>query len=541
MDVNDGCLLENSSLSDLQKFLINKEFSDVKLIIGGKSYDVHKVVLASQSPFFERLFSDIWNQGNVITLDEEFLDPEIIEDLLNFMYSKVYLTPANVNSLLRAAHFLQMKKFLRGIDWYLSQNISIDNAFALFKLCNNIHLLQTVLSVEGFIRSECKKILQNPYIQELSNQDVVNVFYIFCLHEDSEIYRTCLFNFIIDWIENDKENRLSYLEDFMKKLEDFLTFDFLVKKVVTDHFFAEYKCSSTNLLMIHRKMRFYEEELRPIHHRKLISFCSKGKDDGELLRDIEIFDLEKFRSSFHDENLLPKISNFGFASFGSKIYFAGGKNENGTASKELRIFNCHTKKWKIIGEIPEGRYDCSIAYLNDYLYITGGYDVQNKPLSSVVRYCLTTKTWANVPPMLEPRANHQLIRANGSLYAIGGQTKNIEEYTPQMNKWKVVWEFENISSWTSAAVYKCEMKSLEEKTIKIILDKKIGSFDVFEKKFKFEKKEIPFHCNVVSFETGTFIIFEDGNFQEYDPYQEDDEDGYFDVELKGKYFVACQY
>ena len=142
---------------------------------------------------------------------------------------------------------------------------------------------------------------------------------------DERVVIPRFFSFIIEWIENDKENRLSLLEDLMLNIDyDFGGFYFLVKKFASNQIVRESGCFSKNLLSIlGNKMKNYEEELCNQH--KLVSFNFGNDEDA---KSIQIIDLIEETSNIH-ENIFPNISNFGFASCGSKIYFAGGKDEEG--------------------------------------------------------------------------------------------------------------------------------------------------------------------------------------------------------------------
>ena len=252
MEILGDGLIKNDSLSNLKEFLISKEFSDAKLIIGNKCFDVHRVVLASQSPFFKALFSDTWNKSNTITLNEEFLDPEIMEDLLKYMYSnKIYLTTENVYSLCVASHFLKMENLLKEIEKYWSERLSLSNIFGAYKLSKKLNLSLLKQNSLNFIAKNYDELFENPYIQELSYEDIIMMIKDFqAKHDDDsdddddddndafndERFMPCLFDLIINWVEHDKENRISRLQALLGKVPEFYSdVEFLTKKLATNH------------------------------------------------------------------------------------------------------------------------------------------------------------------------------------------------------------------------------------------------------------------------------------------------------------------
>ena len=136
-----------------------------------------------------------------------------------------------------------------------------------------------------------------------------------------------------------------------------------------------------------------------------------------------------------------------------------------------------------------------------------------------------------IPPMLEPRSGHQLIQANGCLYAIGGHSKNIEQFTPELNEWKVVCELEHLSGSLSA------VERFDK--ILIVFDQKLASFDVLTKTFSI-LSEVPALSKLFLFNNRVFIILEDGSIAEID---RDNklltENSLSNIKVTGRYFTVC--
>ncbi|XP_017100146.2 kelch-like protein 40 [Drosophila bipectinata] len=54
----------NNCLQKLYALLENKQFSDCRIMVDGQGFDCHKVVLASASEFFERMFLSDFKESN---------------------------------------------------------------------------------------------------------------------------------------------------------------------------------------------------------------------------------------------------------------------------------------------------------------------------------------------------------------------------------------------------------------------------------------------------------------------------------------------
>ena len=518
----DKFLFETSIKFNFEDFLTSKDFTDAKLIIGKKCFDVHRLVLAFRSPFFKALFSKNWNQSTTITLDEEFLDPEIMEDLLKFMYSNtIYLTTENVYSLCIASHFLQMEELLKETEKYLEKHFSLSNVFDLLKLSKKFDLIHLRATLLDFLSGFDRKLLKNPLLMELSYDDIDEIL------SGCKINKNNLqdwFEFIMDWIQihEDQYSDKIHKGGFMHSISyGDISFDILIKKVASNHYFLKEYTLEYLLEEINRKITSHEDKLLPINECKLI-VLNDARFSAKIIRIININ--YNYRFVIHI-NSFPSISAFGYTSFRSNVYFAGGKDENGEISNELRMFNCHTMKFKSFAIMPEGRYCCGIAYLNDYLYISGGYNKVGKRLSSVVRYCLTTETWSNVPSMLQPRAAHRLIEAYGCLYAIGGHSKNIEEFSPNKNKWRISYRFDDIPRWISVA----KLNKEYETKIMIIQDEILFEYDPYHAEF-YMIEDVEPYSRIVVFKNKYFII-SNGNITGFEP----------NLNINAINFMVCEY
>ena len=524
-DENDYFFLKLDSPLNLRNFKTVERFHDAQLVIGDETFNVNRIVLASQSSYFEKLFNESSNEDKVFVLEEEWLNPEVMKTLLDFMYShEISFTSENVQSIFLASYNLDMNRLIKVAERYMGSHISLENCISLFRLSIKHKLVALKRKTLNFIQFNSQEMFQKPFIQELSYEEVVVMLEKFENCKEKS-FKPLLFHFIIHWIEGDKDNRMSCLEDLMEAIPYHrLSNHFLATKVAFNHIVFECKPFLYKLFKLFSKKIEDPKDNSEDKEFKLLSFCEKNEDHGR--KRVQIIDV--LAKTVKVRSISFSISDFGFCSFGSKIYFAGGKEEDGTMVKDLKIFDCIKWKWERTEFMPMGRSNCAVAFLNDYFYVTGGLDENDTQLSSVIRYCSTTKTWSSVAQMLNPKSNHHLISAYGSLYAISGE--NIEEFVPEMNEWKIVYDFEENSSWTSAA------KDCDK--IFLILDQTFGIFEIAAKKFQFIS-EIPPKSHVVTVDDETYLIFKDGSVREI---VDDIPSGVDLPKLKvdGQFFTACE-
>ncbi|OXU28632.1 hypothetical protein TSAR_015449, partial [Trichomalopsis sarcophagae] len=106
---------------------------------------------------------------------------------------------------------------------------------------------------------------------------------------------------------------------------------------------------------------------------------------------------------------------------------------------------------------------CGAVFFKGFLYTFGGYDIDNKIINSVERYCFEKKKWKFMSPMIEERCAPAVIVFDNHIYAIGGRGRGsdsedvyldtIEVYDIETNKWSMFEErMENKRSTCAAAV-----------------------------------------------------------------------------------------
>ena len=86
----------------------NTDFCDMTLASNGILYQVHKLVLASCSEYFTQLLQNADEKQPYIVLAD--ISSDVVEKLLDYMYNgQVYLEPANIPELLKAADSLKIR------------------------------------------------------------------------------------------------------------------------------------------------------------------------------------------------------------------------------------------------------------------------------------------------------------------------------------------------------------------------------------------------------------------------------------------------
>lgn len=111
------------------------------------------------------------------------------------------------------------------------------------------------------------------------------------------------------------------------------------------------------------------------------------------------------------------------------VYLIGGYDANYTALEQVTVMdmsNFNDITYSFGSPLKSARGDIDVAVIDKHVYVSGGFTDENyyeKPLNSVERYDMETKTWSNVDSLNEERGDKQLVALNGKVYALGGEAK----------------------------------------------------------------------------------------------------------------------
>ncbi len=113
------------------------DYCDVTLMCRGAKFPAHKAILSAASPYFECLLEGKFAECNLneIDLTESIDDPEILECILEFIYTgKLLIQGSNFRELLSASSLLLLNDATELLSEYLRASLVIANCLDIFEL-----------------------------------------------------------------------------------------------------------------------------------------------------------------------------------------------------------------------------------------------------------------------------------------------------------------------------------------------------------------------------------------------------------------------
>ncbi|XP_065364100.1 kelch-like protein 26 [Calliphora vicina] len=406
-------------LQGLNALRCSDKLFDVTLIVEGKTFKAHRVVLAACSDYFCAMFTDAMREARQSEIKLNGVNARGIELLIEYAYtSKLELDRNNIQDVLSVSTHVQMKAVIEACSNYLESQIDLENCVAIAALADLYALDVLKRKTYRFICARLDEFSQTP--------DLINLTW-----DQLEYILSC--NYPVDCSEE-------------RVLQ------------ITLQYCLESRLESELARMLFTKVRFNQIETNALN--TLLSNTESAEEDSQLYVDIikaEVIKQNQLKkhSSENDEVIsLSVLTN----SRGMELALVkiGGFETNGLTN-QISCYLPSAGKWEDLTVIPHiEQCNYGTAVLGNDLYIVGGsYDVCLKEYIHPFgfRYCPTKDKWKTIAPIQADRCRFSL-NAMGSnfLYAVGGvcelndidgdhyanemATSNCERYNASVDRWE---------------------------------------------------------------------------------------------------------
>ena len=155
---------------DFQILFENQKFTDVILVVKGKTLNAHKIILSARSRVFSALFKHEMQENINSRVAIEDAEPNVIEEMLRYIYTgEVKDINLIACELLRVAD----KYFLEGLKLIcedtLCENLSVENVLEMLSLAD-LHNAKTLRTKAiEFSIEHAKELIQTPAFKSAEN------------------------------------------------------------------------------------------------------------------------------------------------------------------------------------------------------------------------------------------------------------------------------------------------------------------------------------------------------------------------------------
>ena len=209
-------------------------FNDVILKLENEEIEANRMVLASRSLYFEKLFKTEMKEKYQTTVELHDISGTTVKHLIEFTYTgTISLNSENVLDLLSVADYLQMDEAKQFCFEFLQSIITSDTCFFILSVAN---LYQNEQLKEKALECITKDLGNVEFSNDLSKNDFIN-----CLSKmkRNQAKESAIYHAIMSWIKYDENIRkkvfheLLFLLDFTKLDANFVEKKMLNEELVT--------------------------------------------------------------------------------------------------------------------------------------------------------------------------------------------------------------------------------------------------------------------------------------------------------------------
>ncbi|XP_068603138.1 kelch-like protein 7 [Brachionichthys hirsutus] len=464
---------------------------DVTLVVQGKHFPAHRVVLAAASHFFSLMFTSKMMESTSHEVELRSADPDVVELLIEFIYTaRISVNSSNVQSLLDAANQYQIEPVKKMCVEVLKGQIDATNCLGISALADCMDCPEMKAAAEDFFQLHFTEVYK---LDEFLQLDVMQLTHL--LHQDKLTVRAeaQIYDAAVRWLKYDACNRQQYIVEVLGCVRfPLVSKTFLSKTVQAEPLIQD---NPQCLKMVISGMRYHllsledREDLgessrarRKKHDYRIALFggsqplscryfnpkdyswtdirCpfEKRRDatavfwdnvvyilGGSQLFPIKRMDCYNVLKDSWYSKLGPPTPRDSLAACAAqgKIYTSGGSEVGSSALNLFECYNTRTESWQVKASMLMARCSHGSVEANGHIYVCGGTvgnNVSGKIVSNCEVYDPSTQKWRELCGMREARKNHGLAVVNDRIYAVGGQgavggLDSVEYYDIATNEW----------------------------------------------------------------------------------------------------------
>uniref|UniRef100_A0A7N6A4R9 BTB domain-containing protein n=1 Tax=Anabas testudineus TaxID=64144 RepID=A0A7N6A4R9_ANATE len=472
---------------------------DVTLVVQGKHFAAHRVVLAAASHFFSLMFTTRMMESMSHEVELRSAEPEIIELLIEFIYTPFFfflcqmisVNSSNVQSLLDAANQYQIEPVKKMCVEFLKGQIDATNCLGISALADCMDCPELKAAAEDFFQLHFTEVYK---LDEFLQLDVSQLTHL--LHQDKLTVRAeaQIYDAAVRWLKYDVCNRQQYMVEVLGCVRfPLVSKTFLSKTVQAEPLIQD---NPQCLKMVISGMRYHllsledREDLgessrprRKKHDYRIALFggsqpqscryfnpkesswtdirCpfEKRRDatavfwdnvvyilGGSQLFPIKRMDCYNVLKDSWYSKLGPPTPRDSLAACAvqGKIYTSGGSEVGSSALDLFECYDTRTESWQVKSSMLMARCSHGSVEANGLIYVVGGTvgnNVSGRVLNNCEVYDPATQQWRELCGMREARKNHGLVVVNNRIYAVGGQgalggLDSVEYYDIASNEWR---------------------------------------------------------------------------------------------------------
>ncbi|XP_067840095.1 kelch-like protein 31 [Heptranchias perlo] len=421
----------SSLLEALSRMRQEKFLCDLTIATKTKSFDVHKVVMASCSEYFRNILK---KDPSTQRVDLSDISPVGLVTVITYAYcGKITLSLYTIGSTIATANLLQILTLIKMCCDFLMQEINVENCMYIANIAETYGLKNTKEAAHKFISDNFLEFSERDQFLKLTFEQIMEFMLDDTLRLPSEI---TAFQIAMKWLDFDNK-RVKYAADLLNTIrfgtisaQDLVNYVQTVPRMMEDLECHRFLVDAMNYHLLPYQQNTLQSRRTKVRSGLRVLVVVGGRPaltERSLSRDIV------YRDSEHVWNKLAempyKCFNQCVAVMDGFLYVAGGEDQNDARNQAKHAvsnfcrYDPRFNSWIHLGNMVQRRTHFSLNVFNGLLLAIGGRN-SDGPLASVECYVPATNQWQLKAPLEVSRCCHASAAIDGKILVTGGYINN---------------------------------------------------------------------------------------------------------------------
>ncbi|RXM95630.1 Kelch-like protein 31 [Acipenser ruthenus] len=444
-----------------------------------KSFDVHKLVMASCSLHFRELLK---RDPGVQRVELDSLSPLGLASVITYAYmGKVNLSLYTIGCTVATATTLQIPQLVQMCSDFLLQEMSVENCMYISNIAAAYGLNGAGEAARGFIRASFMEFSRSDHFLRLTLEQIRELLSDDALLLPSELDA---FHSALRWLEFDPprsrhaaellnhvrfgtipaQELVSHVQPVPRMMQDPECHRLLVE-AMNYHLLpfqqnglqsqrTRSRAGRSALVAVGGRPSLTEKALSrevlcrdpdSLAWHKLSEMPAKSFNQCVAVMDGFLYD-PRFNTWLHLASMRQRRTHFSLSALDGQLFAIGGRSAEGILSTvECYVPSSNAWQPRAVMEMP--RCCHASATVNGTILVTGGY-INSAYSRTVSRYDPTTDSWARAADLSTPRGWHCAASLGDRAYVVGGSQLGprgervdvlpVESFNPATGQWSYV-------------------------------------------------------------------------------------------------------
>ena len=190
-----------------------QELCDVTLVVQGRKFPAHRVILAANSPYFRAMFTSGLSESQQSSIELNDISSAILEPLLGYFYtSHVLLEAEQVQDLVQVVDMLQVDQLKEACVEYLLHHVTVTNCLTMLNFADIHNCEKLYEESQKLVTKQFKEISVSKEFKMLSSSQLFQLLSLDALSVSKE---EVAFEAVISWVKHNPEKRKIHMRDLL--------------------------------------------------------------------------------------------------------------------------------------------------------------------------------------------------------------------------------------------------------------------------------------------------------------------------------------